>query len=175
MKIKLLTAALLLGLSVPSTASACMCDLSDDSQLQEKVYKSFDIVATVEVLDFLAPEEPNAPQRYKLNVLAPIKGKPKQQFIAYDFEDASCGNFLQLGQVHTLGFDRQAGGRMVAHSECDQLVLDSYLAGEADLDMDPDIPLTEDGMTLGEPLFETDDRDMPSLNSGRKIERNFQN
>ena len=40
MKIKLLTTALLLGLSVPSAANACMCDLSDDSQLQEKYLKA---------------------------------------------------------------------------------------------------------------------------------------
>lgn len=175
MKLKLLTAAaalFLAGLSA-APARACMCELSDDSALQEKIYKSFDIVATVEILDFLPGETPNDPQRYKLRVLAPIKGTPKDQFIAHDFEDPSCGNFLQLRQVYTLGFDRQAGGRMMAHSECDQLVLDSYLAGEVDLDVDPGLVTPEDGMILGEPLYEAYDADMPPLNSGKKVEFNF--
>lgn len=174
MKYVIFNLAMLFGIFTATQAMACMCALSDDSELQEKTYKKFDIVAVVEVLDSIFNEDPNKPKQYKLRPVKTIKGNPKETFMAYDFMDTTCGNYLKVGNTYALGFDRQTGNKFMIYSECDQLLLDSYLAGDVNLNLDPGLVPANDGMMLGEDIDENY-KDMPHLNSGTKLEYNFQN
>jgi hypothetical protein len=132
-----LSAALILTLSTILSATdvlACSCMPADDPKAQEKAMDSFDLIATVEILDIAVPSNAEEPQTYYVRMLTAHKGKPlAQEFEVKDSSASSCGNYFARGSTQLVGIDREFGRGYTLHGQCDQLLLDGYMAGERDL------------------------------------------
>ena len=118
-----------------SGALACSCAPADDPKAQEDAMDSFDLIATVEIIDIKVPSNPSKPQTYYVRLLTAHKGKfLAQEFEVKDSSASSCGNYFARGSTQLVEIDREFGRGYTLHGQCDQLLLDGYMAGERDLD-----------------------------------------
>ena len=133
----LITAITVLGLSLVSfsnTAQACSCFPADDPEEQERAMDKFDVIATIEILDVELAEKPSEPQSYFVRILQLHKGTTKfTEFEIKDSSNSTCGNYYARGSTQLVAMENSFHKGYRLYNQCDQILLDAYMAGERDL------------------------------------------